>query len=310
MSNLGEKVLIADKDARLLSREFQAKKYSTIEVSDAEEALKKAYTEIPDLIIGDLDLPQMSRVKFCEAVRKNVLLKNTPIIVLSKEGEALDSMAMAQGGIDDCIQPPVNFEDLFFRIKRILSRTEGALNANPLTKLPGNILIKKEMDQRITNKQPISTCFIDLDNFKAFNDRYGFDRGDKAIKLMGDTIINSVEQMKMMDEVFIGHIGGDDFVFISEIKHSSVICAEIIKQFDSRIIALYDEKDLERGVIVSEDRKGRISNFPIMTVSIAVVNHESKRIIHHAEICERGSELKKYVKSFSGSNFIEDRRKT
>lgn len=304
-----EKIMIADKDFSSLSKVFDDRRYQVIEVCDEEEALHKAYTEMPDLIIGNFELPEMDCVSFLRSVRNNSLLQNTPIVVVGREESAEDGLSIVSEGVDDYIPTPYNFEELFVRVKRIMTRTEAALNANPLTHLPGNIAIKDEMQRRIDAKESFATCFIDLDNFKAFNDRYGFERGDDAIFLTGELMVEVINKKDGSGNNFIGHIGGDDFVFVCDDADAEELCRKLIESFDSRIRSLYDYQDLLRGKIVAEDRVGRIRNFPIMSISIAVVNYTSGRSIHHAEISERGCELKKYAKSFNGSNFVEDRRK-
>lgn len=304
-----EKVLIADKDFSALSKVFEERRYQVIEVCDEEEAVEKAYTEIPDLIIGNFDLPEMDCVSFLRSVRNNALLQNTPIVVVGRDASPEECLSIVGEGVDDYITTPYNFEELFMRVERIMTRTEAALNANPLTRLPGNVSIKDEMQRRIDAQESFSTCFIDLDNFKAFNDRYGFERGDDAIYLTGEIMVDVVRKHGGTANNFVGHIGGDDFVFICDDSLANILCTELVKKFDSSIRSLYDYDDLTRGTIVAEDRVGRIKNFPIMSISIAVVNYTSGRGIHHAEISQRGCELKKYVKSFNGSNFVEDRRK-
>lgn len=303
-----EKVLIADKDFSSLSKVFEERRYQVIEVCDEAEAIEKAYSEIPDLIIGNFDLPEMNCISFLRSVRNNALLQNTPIVVVGRNSSPEECLSIVGEGIDDYITSPYNFDELFVRVERIMHRTEAALNANPLTHLPGNISIKDEMQRRIDARKTFSTCFIDLDNFKAFNDRYGFERGDDAIYLTGKLMVKIVGQYGGVADNFVGHIGGDDFVFICDDSMANVLCSELVKQFDASIRSLYDYDDLNRGTIVAEDRVGRIKNFPIMSISIAVVNYTSGDPIHHAEISQRGCELKKYVKSFNGSNFVEDRR--
>lgn len=182
------------------------------------------------------------------------------------------------------------------------------LDANPLTKLPGNLAIEKELLTRLNENENFSFCLIDLDNFKAFSDRYGFAKGSDVLKWVGDILLEIVKTAGT-DEDFLGHIGGDDFVIICAPERMESICKMIIDKFDKGIVKHYESEDLERGYIVSIDRKDKPAIFPIMTISVAVVNTDRTVIRDPKDVAEKVAELKQYAKTFAKSIYVVDRRR-
>jgi len=192
--------------------------------------------------------------------------------------------------------------------KRLKSLEEMYRDANPLTRLPGGIAIENVLKKRINSTTPIAFCLVDLDHFKIFNDYYGYAKGNRVIKKTTEIIETAVEKHGTKND-FIGHIGGDDFVVITSIKHFKAICQSIIKTFDQLIIEFYDKKDIEQGYILAKSRAGKKKKFKVMSISIAVVTNKVKKFKHHIEVGEIAAELKNYAKSFPYSLYIVDRRR-
>jgi len=197
------------------------------------------------------------------------------------------------------------FLEMATRLKRL---EEMYLDASPLTHLPGGIAIDNVLKKRTENRQPLAFCLVDLDNFKAFNDRYGYARGNQVIRFTA-RIIEETARSKDREENFIGHIGGDDFVIICPIRSYRGICQRIIKKFDREIPTFYDPEDIKKGYIRATTRQGKRQRYPIMTLSISVVTNQSKKDMYYLEFGERAAELKEYVKSIPGSQFMLERRK-
>jgi len=183
-----------------------------------------------------------------------------------------------------------------------------ATNANPLTGLPGNLLIDQKLKSMVEKGVPFAVLYVDLDNFKAFNDKYGFEHGDKALLLTADILRASVDRL-CLKEAFLGHVGGDDFVIITGPEEIEALCKAIIQRFDSEIIKLYDPKDLRKGVIIVRNRRGRLDRFPIMTVSIGVAHTLYRNFTNYLEIGGIAAVLKKRAKEIKGSTFVVDQRK-
>lgn len=216
-----------------------------------------------------------------------------------------DSMPEIKGA-DELADLAISFKEMSARLKELKATN---LDANPLTKLPGNLAIEKELLTRLNENENFSFCLIDLDNFKAFSDRYGFSKGSDVLKWLGDILLEIVKTAGTGED-FLGHIGGDDFVIICAPQRMESICSMIIEKFDKGILKHYAPEDLEKGYIVSIDRKDKPAIFPIMTVSIAVVNTDRTVVKEPKEVAEKVTDLKQYAKTFAKSIYVVDRRRS
>ena len=198
-----------------------------------------------------------------------------------------------------------SFSEMAKRLKRL---EEMYLDTSPLTHLPGGIAIENVLNKRINSGKLFAFCLVDLDNFKAYNDHYGYARGNQVIKKTAQIIEDAVKKHGKND-TFYGHIGGDDFVVISSVDRFAKICGFIIDRFDKTVNELYDPKDAKKGFITRKTRKGKMEKFPLMTVSIGVVTNEKRRLKHVVQVGEIAAEVKNYAKSKPGSLYYVDRRK-
>ncbi|MCK9613942.1 MAG: diguanylate cyclase [Candidatus Omnitrophica bacterium] len=195
-----------------------------------------------------------------------------------------------------------------FMTEELAKMKAKAEDANPLTKLPGNIVIREEIEKRINEDKKFMVIYCDLDNFKAFNDKYGIAKGDDAIKLTGQLFKDAIKN-KGNNNDFIGHEGGDDFILLTTPDKAQLIADYITLEFDKRVLSLYDAEDLERGFIVAQSRDGAIHEFPIMTISLAGVTNEHRLITSYAEVTNIAAEIKKKAKKLARSCFVLDQRK-
>ena len=192
--------------------------------------------------------------------------------------------------------------------RRLRQLEEMYLDASPLTRLPGGIAIENVLKKRLESGRPVAFCMADLDNFKAFNDHYGYAKGSEVIKETA-LLIEAAVRAKGSPDDFVGHVGGDDFVFITTPELARRVCEEVIAGFDKRIPGFYDPEDRKRGSIPGKTRQGVEQQFPIMTVSMAVVTNERRKLDDPLQVSEIAAELKTYAKSLPGSVFVVDRRK-
>lgn len=305
------KILIADDDEylrELITDTLEGAGYSVIKAKDGKEALEKTYLYRPDIMILDISMPHVDGYGVCEEIRKDILMRNLPIIMLTVKSSEKDEIKGLKAGVDDYIKKPYKPELLLARINSAIQRFQQGINVNPLTYLPGNTAIIRELENTLTSNELFAVLFIDLDNFKAFNDYYGFKKGDEIIKDTARILIETVGDYDSK-KGFIGHIGGDDFIAIIKNERTDSVCSDIIKRFDRKIIDFYDEKDKENGYIITENRKGKKEKFPLMTLSIGVVTSKSRKFEHVGEISKLGNELKKYAKKKEESNYVIERRK-
>ncbi len=193
--------------------------------------------------------------------------------------------------------------------KRLRELEEMYLDTNALTRLPGGIAIENVLKKRLESKLPIAFCVLDMDNFKAFNDRYGYAHGSEVIKETARIIEKAVKNKGSHDD-FVGHVGGDDFVVITTPEYMHKICSEITSEFDRRIPGFYDQGDREKGYILGHNRLGEEIRFPIMTISIAVVTNAQRSLSNPLEVSEIIAELKEYAKTIAGSIYVVDKRRS
>lgn len=285
-----------------------SEEFIVFQASNGQDGLALAKKNSPDLIITDYKMPVMDGRQLCRAIKKDILLQHTPIIMLTGKGEVKDKVDGLEAGADDYLVKPFEPNELLARIRMILKRTKRSLDANPLTHLPGNNSIMDELQYRIQSEKPFAIGYADLDKFKAYNDIYGFEKGDEIIKETAKIIIESA-QKKGNDQTFVGHIGGDDFVYVCEDEMADGIAQEIIARFDEYAPLFYNEKDRKKGYIVSKNRQGEEVRVGLLSVSIGIVSSRKQKLTHIAQIAEIGADLKRYAKSIEGSSFVRDQRK-
>lgn len=217
-------------------------------------------------------------------------------------------LKILEQSIEYFILKPIDREYFYYTVRNILNLLHNNRRISPLTGLPGNVQIQAEMKKRLLNKDQFAMFYFDLDNFKAYNDTYGFANGDEIIKFTARTIVENVHQMGTEDS-FIGHIGGDDFVAITGRTDYEKICKNIISDFDTYVLGYYNEDDVQKGYIEVANRRGIIEQFPLTSISIGVVEITPGRFKSTLEIGEIGAQVKHQAKSIMGSTYVINRRK-
>lgn len=305
------KILIVDDEQLLremLKDIFRIAGYNVITAENGKQGLDKIYSESPDFVVLDASMPVMDGFEVLKRIREDPKFMNLPVMMftaLSGESEQIKGLTL---GADDYITKPFKAPILLSKVKNILDRKKKSLDVNPLTSLPGNVAIKENVERRINNKEDFTLLYVDLSNFKSFNDKYGFERGDDVIKFTANTLQDIIKNFGVQSD-FVGHIGGDDFLAITKSKNSIFLAENFIKMFDKGVVKFYDDEDLERGYIVSKDRYGGIKKFPIMTVSISIITTAMAKIADFAEISKRAAELKKVAKKNPKSSYVFEKRK-
>lgn len=287
----------------------------TLEVEKAKFHRFSRFPELEELILKYiLDLiviagggSFITELNLTKAIKKHPIFSLVPVVLYHPRPSAKTVLAGLNFGADDFFYSPWDTKLIGAKLNMILKRSCRDLGVNPTTKLPGTSIIEREIARRIKGREKFAACYVDLDDFKAYNDYYGYHYGDRLIKMTSEIIRDSVYSLSKNS--FVGHIGGDDFVFVIPPEKVDLVCGKIIEVFDRMIVWRYKKEDLTRGYIVTENRKGEEETFPIMTLSIAVlVNHE-KMFRHQGEISHMIADLKKYTKSLPGSNYFVERRR-
>lgn len=297
-----------DESSILVFRELfkNDKEYKFISVTS--DQIDVALKNIPSIIIINEDAVDVDVLDLCKKIRNDEDNSITPIIVVSSNSDKEHRIKILKESVEYYIKKPVNDQYLYFTIKNLSRLLSINRRISPLTGLPGNVQIHAELKKRIANREEFSVLYLDLDNFKAYNDVYGFLKGDEIIKFTADTIIRCVHS-HVQNGAFIGHIGGDDFIAILPILHCEEICESIIANFDTEVLKFFTEEDAEKGYIEVANRKGVIEQFPLTSISIGVVEADVGRFDNMLEIGEVGAQVKHLAKSIIGSSYSIDRRK-
>ena len=281
------------------------KEYRFVNVSTEE--IDKALRNIPSLIIINEDNIDRDVEELCSAIRKNEDNSITPIIVISSNGDKEHRIKVLKNAVEYYIKKPVDQDYLFYTIKNLMRLMYTNRRVSPLTGLPGNVQIHAELKKRLFNNETFGVLYLDLDNFKAYNDVYGFIKGDEIIKFTARTIVKNVHAIENND-CFVGHIGGDDFVAIVSKTDYNKICQDIISEFDANILQYFTEEDRKRGYIEVANRRGILEDFPLTAISIGVVIVEPNKFSNILEIGEVGAQVKHLSKTIMGSSYVIDRR--
>lgn len=281
--------------------------YEVTTAASGKEAISRAHDETPDLILMDVNMEEMNGFEACEVLKHDFATSIIPIIMLTSQDQVHNKTTGLAKGADDYVIKTVDPLELQARIEMVIRRTQEQSGANPLTRLPGNLAIEREIKKRLSSGDAFSVCYCDLDNFKAYNDKYGYEAGDRVIGHTAKLLMKSVRETGDGGD-FLGHIGGDDFVMVTTPEHDNDICKAVVERFDATIPDFYDEDDRNRKGIQIENRSGRLEDFPIMSITVAVVSGSRVDFESTHVIAERAAELKKYLKRFRGSNFLSERR--
>ena len=289
---------------RELFRKDPEYKFISVKTGQIDLALKN----IPSLIVINEDAIDRDVIDLCRKIRKDEDNTITPVIVVSSKRSREHRVRILRESVEYFIKKPVDEQYLYYTVKNLNRLLSSNRRVSPLTGLPGNVQIHAELKKRIGRGEAFSVLYVDLDNFKAYNDVYGFLKGDQIIEFTADTIVSLVNSDEL-ENTFVGHIGGDDFVAIVPGTNCEKLCQNIISHFDSNVLRYFTEEDVEKGYIEVANRKGIIEQFPLTSVSIGVVVADKGRFNNILEIGEVGAQVKHAAKSVMGSSYAIDRRK-
>jgi PleD family two-component response regulator len=307
---MAETILVVDDDpdiARFVEVNLRSAGYNVTVAGDGEEALEKAETVRPDLVLLDIMMPRLDGFEVAQRLRKNPVTANTSIIMLTAKALSADKVTGLQSGADDYIIKPFDPIELLARVKGTLRRAKEMRNLSPLTGLPGNIRIQEEIERQVREGRAFAVLYCDLDNFKTYNDKYGFVRGDRLIQAIARIVQDAVVELGG-SRGFVGHVGGDDFVAVVQPDQAEEIAARICSEFDMAKRDFYDEDDLGRGFVRMEDRRGVVQDIPLVAISIGIATTARRAFEHYGEAVSVATEMKQFAKREAGSSYAVDRR--
>ena len=291
----------------ILKEAFKTEKeysFKGVKTDDIEIALK----DIPSLIIINEDSIAKDIIELCKKIREDDDNSITPIVVLGDSRDKEHRVSILKIGVEYYIVKPMDTDYLYYTIKNIVRLMYTNRRVSPLTGLPGNVQIQTEIKKRLLKKEEFAVLYFDLDNFKSYNDLYGFAKGDEIIKFTAKTITRNVHSSDSRNS-FVGHIGGDDFIAIVENIDYEQICKNVIREFDENVLEYFTKEDAQRGYVEVANRRGIIEQFPLTSISIGVVDVDKGRFTSTLEIGEVGAQVKHVSKTTVGSSYAIDRRK-
>lgn len=314
-------VLIADdspSNLQLLLEILSKSGYEVLAAENGREVLEIVAEENPDVFLLDVMMPHMNGLELCTRLKQDSRFETTPIIFITAKNASEDIVQGFAAGAVDYIPKPFNEAEILARVSTHIRLHEVvmelermrqlALDANPLTQLPGNNSIVNAIADALKRGLNVSVVYADLDNFKALNDKYGFAVGDQVLRFTARIIVSAVETICGKGNM-VGHVGGDDFIFVIPTEQSLDVAKRIIQDFDANVAQFYDAKDVEQGAIEITDRSGKLRRFPLTTISLGIVELGDHSFTHHLEVSAVCAEVKKLAKNIPGSSYFTNRRK-
>jgi len=284
---------------------LQSKAYQVVTLTKTSSVLGFIYSDPPDLLIADLSAPDTETRKVIRELKADSYFSIIPVLGLVSESN-IESFDWENYPLDDFVSVPLKYNELFSRIALSIQRIQRIFDNNPLTKLPGNTSIQHAIEKVLG--KPMAVCYVDINNFKPFNDVYGFSKGDDVIRILARIMSNIVKESK--ESGFVGHIGGDDFVCIVLFEHAETICKTIIANFNTIVLDLFGDEEKAQGYYLAKDRKGQEQKIPLLGIAIAVVPTDTPKMQHYGKVAEVSAELKKLAKKSHESCYVIDNRRS
>ncbi|MFP4458228.1 MAG: response regulator [Candidatus Zixiibacteriota bacterium] len=300
-----DKILIIDDEIEnlsILKVRLESSDFDVVTADNPRFGINLAKKENPDLILLDLNMPEMDGYEVCKHLKNDFVTSNIPIIMLTCMDSLDHKLNGLEGGADDyLVKDKIEYREIAARVRSHLRRNRTNMSASPLTKLPGNVAIERKAKEIIANKEPFVLGYLDIDNFKAYNDYYSFEQGDKIIQFIAKSLVKVVRKLGRQGD-FVGHIGGDDFVFITVPEKAEEIADATVRWIDKVAPQLYNEHDRENGCITAKDREGNLKKFGFIGVTIALVEYNPDYTLL-SEYSEDASRIKKMLKNEGGSRY-------
>jgi len=277
-----------------------------LKVRHVDELMAMSLRGRPRLVAFDARTAPEPVYAACRRLKRDSYTGVVPAVVLSADDDDAFANAFAAGA-DEVVRERIDVQELVTRLDAMLRRSDRDLVVHPSTRLPGAAEIEADVARRLKQEVRFAMCYADLDHFKEFNDRYSYYDGDRVIRILAK-ILHDVVKGVCGEDGFVGHIGGDDFIFVIPTQCISEVCSEIVSVFDTLIPYQYSEQDRRAGYFFGKDRRGQLHRVPLMTVSIGVVTNDRRHFTHAAQVSELATEMKSYAKTLPGSVYSVDRR--
>ncbi len=280
--------------------------YPLVELQSVADLPVRMGRVYPAGLVLDGSDPADGALEVCKTLKREAFTSVIPIIVYTTQARVESAAEALQAGADEVLVDTLSPREAVLRLSAALRRAERDVGVHPTTLLPGTVQIERDIGERLRSGEQFAVCYADLDHFKEFNDRYGYNHGDRVILILSRILREVVRAHS--PNAFVGHIGGDDFIFNAPLTDYRICCEDVITVFNELIPLQYTPEDREQGFFLGKDRRGEVYSVPLMTLSIGVVTNEQRSFVHTAQISELATEMKAYAKTFSGSIYVVDRR--
>jgi diguanylate cyclase (GGDEF)-like protein len=280
--------------------------FAVVSIQDSDDLMARSLRGRPRVVVFDARENHAAAEAACARLKSDSFTGIVPALMFAASGPAALASAF-DAGADEVLTETLQRDELMLRMDILLRRSDRDVHVHPSTRLPGTVEIEAEITRRLHQTAPFGVCYADLDHFKEYNDRYSYYDGDRVIRILAK-ILHDVVKGMCREEGFVGHIGGDDFIFVVPATAVNETCSEIVSIFDALVPYQYSEQDRRAGYFFGKDRRGQLHRVPLMTVSIGVVSNERRLFANAAQVSELATEMKSYAKTLTGSVYTIDRR--
>jgi GGDEF domain-containing protein len=280
--------------------------YKLVRAAGPKEVFALVNRSHPSLVVLDGDSEVEEICDLIVTLRADPFSAIVPVVAWSGGTDIEVMNQVLEAGADDFLKHSMDEREKLLRLSTVVKRAERDVGVHPTTRLPGTAMIERDITARLTAGEDFAVCYADIDHFKEFNDRYGYQHGDRVILLVSKILRDVVKALAPSG--FIGHIGGDDFIFNVSMDTFEPCCREIIQIFDTLVPYQYSEEDRKAGFFWGKDRRGQLHRIPLMTLSIGIVTNQERNFSHTAQVSELATEMKAYAKTKQGSIYVVDRR--
>jgi GGDEF domain-containing protein len=285
----------------------EAREFPLLPLPDADEVHSIVLRGFPAFLFVDFDGTGAPGVELVRTLKRDPFTAIVPAVILSTRHDPTEVEGWFAAGADEVVSGMFSPAEQRARLDAIQTRTERDVSVHPSTRLPGTTEIERAIRRNLESGEEFAVCYADLDHFKEFNDRYSYYDGDRVIYILS-RILHDVVKGLLGVSGFVGHIGGDDFIFVIPFGDVNEVCTEIISVFDTLVPLQYNDQDRRAGYFFGKDRRGQLHRVPLMTLSIGIVTNRSRKFTHPAQVSELATEMKSYAKTLPGSVFVVDRR--
>lgn len=305
------RILVVDDEENLrniLVFQLRGEGFEARGVARGDEALPAALNWKPQLVLLDLMMPGMDGFSVCRTLRSNEETEGLPIIVVTARGDAATRLQALVAGAHEFLVKPYSWEDMLSRIQNVIDNAERHGGSVSFVGLPGSAAVEAEVTRLMNASEDFAFLSLDIDHFRRFNERFGYERGDEVIHTLA-RLVRDVLEEQSGEVSFAGHLGGDDLIVLRDPDLAQPFAEELIKRFDMELHGFFEARDVERGYYEIVNRSGRRETVPMPSLTIALVNHVMERAMHQRRLADVAAELRAYGKSRPGSIVVTERRR-